>query len=43
VATIGEFSRHQLIRSFHRTDEEVLPTVFEAQIHGRNDHKWWRS
>jgi glyoxylase-like metal-dependent hydrolase (beta-lactamase superfamily II)/predicted DCC family thiol-disulfide oxidoreductase YuxK len=33
VTTIGEFSRHQLIRSFHRTPEEVLPTVFEARLH----------
>ena len=32
VATIGEFSRHQLIRSFHRTPEQVLPTVFEARL-----------
>jgi glyoxylase-like metal-dependent hydrolase (beta-lactamase superfamily II)/predicted DCC family thiol-disulfide oxidoreductase YuxK len=32
VTTIGEFSRHQLIRSFHRTPEEVLPTVFEARL-----------
>jgi glyoxylase-like metal-dependent hydrolase (beta-lactamase superfamily II)/predicted DCC family thiol-disulfide oxidoreductase YuxK len=32
VATIGEFSRHQLIRSFHRTPDDVLPTVFEARL-----------
>jgi glyoxylase-like metal-dependent hydrolase (beta-lactamase superfamily II)/predicted DCC family thiol-disulfide oxidoreductase YuxK len=32
VATIGEFSRHQLIRSFHRTPDDLLPTVFEACI-----------
>src|SRR5262249_5039754 len=31
LTTIGEFSRHQLIRSFHRTPEQVLPTVFEAR------------
>jgi glyoxylase-like metal-dependent hydrolase (beta-lactamase superfamily II)/predicted DCC family thiol-disulfide oxidoreductase YuxK len=32
VTTIGEFSRHQLIRSFHRTPDQVLPTVFEARL-----------
>jgi glyoxylase-like metal-dependent hydrolase (beta-lactamase superfamily II)/predicted DCC family thiol-disulfide oxidoreductase YuxK len=32
VTTIGEFSRHQLIRSFHRTADQVLPTVFEARL-----------
>jgi glyoxylase-like metal-dependent hydrolase (beta-lactamase superfamily II)/predicted DCC family thiol-disulfide oxidoreductase YuxK len=34
IVTIGEFSRHQLIRSFHRTPEEVLPTLFEARFSG---------
>jgi len=33
VTTLGEFSRHQLVRSFHRASEEVLPTVFEARLH----------
>jgi glyoxylase-like metal-dependent hydrolase (beta-lactamase superfamily II)/predicted DCC family thiol-disulfide oxidoreductase YuxK len=32
IATIGEFSRHQLIRSFHRAPDELLPTLFEARI-----------
>jgi glyoxylase-like metal-dependent hydrolase (beta-lactamase superfamily II)/predicted DCC family thiol-disulfide oxidoreductase YuxK len=43
VATMGEFSRHQLVRSFHRTDDQVLPSVFEARIRERNDHKWRQS
>ena len=32
VATIGEFSRHQLIRSFHRSPDDLLPTLFEARV-----------
>jgi glyoxylase-like metal-dependent hydrolase (beta-lactamase superfamily II)/predicted DCC family thiol-disulfide oxidoreductase YuxK len=32
VTTIGEFSRHQLIRSFRRAPDLVLPTVFEARV-----------
>jgi len=34
VTTVGEFSRHQLIRSFHRVPDQVLPTVFEARVSG---------
>jgi glyoxylase-like metal-dependent hydrolase (beta-lactamase superfamily II)/predicted DCC family thiol-disulfide oxidoreductase YuxK len=36
VTTIGEFSRHQLIRSFHRAPQDVLPTVFEARLAGNS-------
>jgi glyoxylase-like metal-dependent hydrolase (beta-lactamase superfamily II)/predicted DCC family thiol-disulfide oxidoreductase YuxK len=32
VTTGGEFSRHQLIRSFYRSPDDVLPTVFEASL-----------
>jgi predicted DCC family thiol-disulfide oxidoreductase YuxK len=35
ATTIGEFSRHQLIRSVHRAPEDVLPVVFEARFAGR--------
>jgi glyoxylase-like metal-dependent hydrolase (beta-lactamase superfamily II) len=31
-ATGGEFSRHQLIRSFYRSPDDVLPTLFEASL-----------
>ncbi len=37
VSTLGEFSRHELIRSFRRTPEEILPTVFEAQLGASRD------
>lgn len=32
VATAGEFSRHELIRSFHRDPDDVLPTALEAKV-----------
>jgi hypothetical protein len=32
VTTFGEFSRHQLIRSFYRGPDDVLPTLFEASL-----------
>jgi len=33
IVTLGEFSRRQLVRSFHRVPEEVLRMVFEARLH----------
>jgi glyoxylase-like metal-dependent hydrolase (beta-lactamase superfamily II)/predicted DCC family thiol-disulfide oxidoreductase YuxK len=36
LSTVGEFSRHQLVRSFHRTPHDVLPTVFEARFTPRD-------
>jgi glyoxylase-like metal-dependent hydrolase (beta-lactamase superfamily II)/predicted DCC family thiol-disulfide oxidoreductase YuxK len=37
VATLGEFSRHELIRSFRRQPGEILPTVFEARLGDSRD------
>lgn len=31
LVTLGHFSRQELIRSFHRTPEQILPTVLETR------------